>query len=88
MLTAATWVKNAQKASTGMLAAVLIPAFFLWITVFSALIWFLVKVVPATTPVLQVILGGFVVIMLVLDVFLVINFFKNYNQGKKATAKA
>ena len=88
MLTAATWVKNVQKASTGMLAAVLIPAFFLWITVFSALIWFLVKVVPATTPVLQVILGGFVVIMLVLDVFLVINFFKNYNQGKKATAKA
>jgi len=88
MLTAATWVKNVQKASKGMLAAVLIPAFFLWITVFSALIWFLVKVVPATTPVLQVILGGFVVIMLVLDVFLVINFFKNYNQGKKATAKA
>lgn len=88
MLTAATWVKNVQKARGGVLAAVLIPAFFLWITVFVALIWFLVKIVPVTAPALQVILGGFVIIMLVLDILLVINFFKSYNQGKKVAAKA
>lgn len=87
MLTAATWAKNVQKASAGTLAAVLIPAFFLWITVFAALIWFLFKVVPAVAPALRVILGGFVIIMLVLDIWLVFNFFVNYNKGQKVSAE-
>jgi len=84
MLTAASWAKNVQKASGAMIAAVLIPAFFLWITVFVALIWFLFNVVPTVAPALKVILGGFVVLMLVLDIWLVINFFINYNAGHKA----
>ncbi|MGC8721962.1 MAG: carbon starvation CstA family protein [Caldisericaceae bacterium] len=84
MLTAASWAKNVQKASGAMIFAVLAPAFFLWVTVFIALIWFLFRVVPATAVALQVVLGGFVVVMLVLDIWLVINFFINFNAGHKA----
>lgn len=89
MLTAATWVKNVQKVGKGMLAAVLIPTFILWVTVFVALIWFLFVIVPVTAAALQVVLGAFVVLMLVLDLWLVFNFFKSWNQGQKnTTAKA
>jgi carbon starvation protein len=82
MLTAATWVKKVQKVSKGWLTAVLIPTFFLWFTVFVALIWFLFVIVPVTATALKVILGGFVILMLVLDVWLMYNFFKSWNEGK------
>jgi len=86
MLTAATWVKKVQKVGGGMLAAVLIPTFVLWFTVFCALIWFLFKIVPVTAAALQVVLGGFVILMLVLDVWLMFNFFKSWNEGKQNKA--
>ena len=86
MLTAATWVKKVQKVGKGMLAAVLIPTFFLWVTVFVALIWFLFVIVPVTAAALQVVLGGFVVLMLVLDIWLMYNFFKSWNEGKQQKA--
>ena len=89
MLTAATWVKKVQKVGKGMLAAVLIPTFVLWVTVFAALVWFLFVIVPVTAAALQVVLGTFVVLMLVLDLWLVFNFFKSWNEGQKnTTAKA
>jgi membrane protein DedA with SNARE-associated domain len=69
-----------------MLAAVLIPTFVLWVTVFCALIWFLFKIVPVTAAALQVVLGGFVVLMLILDIMLVINFFRSWNQGQQNRA--
>jgi carbon starvation protein len=86
MLTAATWVKKVQKVGKGMLTAVLIPTFFLWVTVFVALIWFLFVIVPVTAAALQVVLGGFVILMLVLDIWLMYNFFKSWNEGKQQKA--
>ncbi|HZL82531.1 MAG TPA: carbon starvation protein A [Candidatus Deferrimicrobium sp.] len=86
MLTAATWVKKVQKVGKGMLAAVLIPTFVLWVTVFAALVWFLFVVVPVTAAALQVILGGFISLMLVLDIWLMFNFFKSWNEGKQNKA--
>ena len=86
MLTAATWVKKVQKVGKGMLTAVLIPTFFLWITVFVALIWFLFVIVPVTAAALQVVLGGFIILMLVLDIWLMFNFFKSWNEGKQNKA--
>jgi len=89
MLTATSWVKRVQKASPGAVALVLIPALFLWITVFIALVWYLIKVVPVQAAAIQGILGAFVVIMLILDLILVINFFVTYNKEyKPAKAKA
>ena len=86
MLTAATWVKKVQKVGKGMLAAVLIPTFVLWVTVFAALVWFLFVIVPVTAAALQVVLGGFIILMLVLDIWLMFNFFKSWNEGKQNKA--
>ena len=86
MLTAATWVKKVQKVGKGMLAAVLIPTFVLWVTVFTALVWFLFVIVPVTAAALQVVLGGFIILMLVLDIWLMFNFFKSWNEGKQNKA--
>jgi carbon starvation protein len=86
MLTAASWVKKVQKVGKGMLAAVLIPTFVLWVTVFVALIWFLFVIVPVTAAALQVVLGTFVVLMLVLDIWLVFNFLKSWNEGQQKKA--
>jgi len=86
MLTAATWVKKVQKVGKGMLAAVLIPTFILWVTVFAALVWFLFVIVPVTAAALQVVLGGFIILMLVLDIWLMFNFFKSWNEGKQNKA--
>lgn len=88
MLTAANWVKRVQKASAGTLALVLIPAIFLWITVFIALVWYLFKVVPTYPGAIAVILGIFVVVMLILDIILVVNFFATYNKEYKPAKKA
>jgi len=83
MLTAANWAKRVQKVSGGILAAVLIPAIFLWITVFAGLIWYLIKVIPASDVSIRGILGGFVVVMLVLDLLLVFNFFRSFGKEYK-----
>jgi regulatory protein YycI of two-component signal transduction system YycFG len=43
-------------------------------------------IVPVTAAALQVVLGGFVVLMLILDIMLVINFFRSWNQGQQNRA--
>ncbi len=82
MITAAIWVRQVQKAKTGWQMAVLIPALFLWITVTVALFWFLLVVIPKTTPVFnKYMLGGFTVIMLILNVILFIDFIGGWRKG-------
>lgn len=89
LLTATNWIKRVQHATGAEIALVIIPAIFLWITVFAALVWYLIKVVPVQAVAIRGILGAFVVIMLILDLFLVINFFRTYNKEYKvAKAKA
>ena len=80
MLTAAAWVKNVQKAGRWALAVV-IPAIFLWITVFVALVWYLFKVVPTLAAATKVPMYIFTIVMLFLDIVLVAQFFVSYRKG-------
>jgi len=43
-------------------------------------------IVPVTAAALQVVLGGFIILMLVLDIWLMFNFFKSWNEGKQNKA--
>ncbi|MCI4463647.1 MAG: carbon starvation protein A [Caldisericum sp.] len=91
LLTGASWAKRVQKASGGTLALVLVPAIFLWITVFVALIWYLIEVVPTQAAAIKPILGAFVVVEIILAVYLLVGFFRSYNKEYKpatATGKA
>ncbi len=75
MLTAAAWVIRVQKKQG---AAVLVPALFLWITVSAALIWYVLKAVPVyvgKNPVQGWIIGAVVVIMLLLNLVLIFDYF-------------
>ncbi len=47
LMTAALWVAKVARPSGGWRLAVLIPAIFLWITVTTAIIWFLAVVKPS-----------------------------------------
>ncbi len=80
MLTAASWVKNVQKAGKWA-TAVIIPAIFLWITVFVALVWYLIKVVPTLAGATKVPMYIFTIVMLILDLVLVAEFFVSYRKG-------
>lgn len=74
LITVAAWVINNKK---GKGFFVLIPAVFLWITVTAALFWFLLKITMPeflTGSFQGIVLGIGVVIMLVLNVFLIVDF--------------
>lgn len=85
MLTAATWVKNVQKAGKWAMAVV-IPAIFLWITVFVSLVWYLIKVVPTLAAATKVPMYIFTIVMLILDIILVAQFFVSYRKGPELEA--
>jgi len=82
MITAAIWVKRVQKAKPSWQMAVLIPALFLWITVTIGLIWYLFVVVPGIAVAFnKYMLGGFTVIMLILNFILVGDFISGWRKG-------
>ncbi len=85
MLTAAVWVKNVQKAGRWAMAVV-IPALFLWITVFVSLVWYLIVVVSKMTGATQVAMYIFTIVMLILDLILVAQFFVSYRKGPELEA--
>ncbi len=75
LLTAAAWVMRVQRSRGAM---VVVPALFLWFTVTSALVWYLYKAIPVfmhKSPVRAYVLGGFVLIMLLLNLILIFDFF-------------
>ncbi len=62
--------------------AVLIPALFLWITVTIGLIWYLFVVIPSIAVAFnKYMLGGFTVIMLILNFILVADFLSGWRKG-------
>ncbi len=84
LLTAAAWVVKVQRSKGFM---VVIPALLLWFTVSCALVWFLIKAIPvfmAKNPVRAYILGGFVVIMLLLNLILIFDYFTSKPEGVSA----
>ncbi len=75
LMTAAAWVIRVQKRSGWM---VLGPALFLWVTVTLALVWYLFVAVPtfmAKNPVQAYALGIMVVVMLLLNLILIYDYF-------------
>ncbi|MCD6420713.1 MAG: carbon starvation protein A [Synergistetes bacterium] len=76
MITAAVWVRNILKAKKAYQYAILVPAFFPWITVTVALIWYLIVVVPVLKSAIQYPVGGFTVLMLILNFLLISDFTK------------
>ncbi len=93
MLTAAAWVKlKLDKKYTNM---VLIPAVALWVTVTCGLIWYLLVIIPThfvegvatRVMVTGAFVGGIMVIMLVLNITILVSFYRKlYVTTSPATA--
>lgn len=84
MLTAAAWVIRVQRKQG---IAVLIPALFLWVTVSAALIWYLLKAVPVfvnKSPVQGYIIAAVVLIMLLLNLILILDYFTSKGDAVEA----
>jgi len=88
LLTATLWVKNVQMVKRSFQLLVLIPALALWITVFSGLVWYVIVIVPSLKAQIRFAMYSFVILMLVLAVVLLIDFFAAYRRGPLPEAKA
>lgn len=81
LLTGAAWVaKRLKSKSTGI---VLVPAYFLWITVTAAIIWFTVFILPGTmktAPATGIIVFVIEVIMLVMNFIFIADFLKTFKK--------
>ena len=75
LITGAVWVTRFLRSSRGYQLAVTIPALFLWLTVSLALVWYLVYAVPTFKGAAVFVIGGMTVVMLVLNVMLLIDYF-------------
>ncbi len=76
MMTVAAWVMRDLRVKS---YNVLIPALFLWITVTSAMIWYIAYAVPTfmpNNPIQAYTLGGITAAMLVLNLLLIHDFLK------------
>lgn len=93
MLTAALWVK--KKLDAKYTNIVLIPALFLWVTVTAGLIWYEIVIVPIhfadpaniRSIVTGVAVGLITLVMLVLNVVMIVQFYKNFFEKPAAKKK-
>jgi carbon starvation protein len=67
--------------------AVVIPAVFLWITAFIALIWYVIVVIPTLNLAFRIPMYIFLIVMIILDVYLVGSFFTNFRKTPEEFAK-
>nr|MBP7495243.1 carbon starvation protein A [Spirochaetales bacterium] len=101
MLTAAIWVK--KKLNEKYTNLVLIPAFILWVTVTAGIIWYEFVIIPThfvrapnmtdiaflKNQITGVVVGLINVFMLILNVIMIVSFFKNFGtKTAKAEARA
>ncbi len=80
LLTIAAYVTKVLKKQAWYITY---PAFILWFTVTAALIWYLVKIVPvfaAKNPVQAIVIGIMTVVMIVLNLVLIYDYFKSKNE--------
>ncbi len=76
LITSAVWVTKILGNKRAL--NVLIPALFLWMTVTVALIWYMFVAIPTfmgSNPVQAVILGIIIIVMILLNLLLIIDFF-------------
>ncbi len=91
LLTVALWTIKELNATTGYKIAVVAPAFFLWITLTLALIWYLFTVIPVflhKSAAQGWIISLAVVVMLVLNGVLMYSFLKALRKPSKIAADA
>ncbi len=81
LLTGAAWVSKKLQSKAAAMAV--IPAYFLWITVTAAIIWFMATVLPGTiakTPSTGITVMIIEAIMLIMNIIFIIDFVKNYKK--------
>ncbi len=81
LITCAVWVTK-TLGNAGALN-VLIPALFLWVTVTVALIWYMFVAIPAfmeSNPIQAVILGIIMTLMILLNLLLIMDFFRIWRE--------
>ena len=85
LVTAAAWVyKKLNRKHFGIL---MVPGVLLWITVSVALGWFLFSIVPviyAAKPVQGIAIGAMMVVMFILNIVLLVSFFRNFRERESA----
>jgi carbon starvation protein len=87
LLTASVWVSRGLQASLGYRLLVMVPALFLWVTVTAALGWYLVIAVP-TFGANAYIMGGVTILMIVLNVFLLVDYIRTMRRPRLVEAVA
>ncbi len=81
LLTGAAWVSKKLQSKAAAMAV--IPAYFLWITVTAAIIWFMATVLPGTiakNPSTGITVMIIEAIMLIMNIIFIIDFVKNYKK--------
>jgi carbon starvation protein len=86
LITSAVWVTKILGNKRAL--NVLIPALFLWITVTVALIWYMFVAIPTfmgSNPVQAVILGIIIIVMILLNLLLIMDFFLIWKEKEPGT---
>ncbi len=89
LLTGSAWV--AKKLKSKAAAVAVVPAYFLWITVTAAIVWFSAVVLPGTiskSPVTGITVLVIEVIMFIMNIIFIIDFIRNYKKPIEAEAEA
>ncbi len=81
LLTGSAWVAKRLKSKASAIAV--IPAYFLWITVTAAIIWFIIVVLPGTiakSPATGITVMVIEIIMLIMNIVFIIDFLRTYKK--------
>lgn len=81
LLTGSAWVAKRLKSKAS--AVAVIPAYFLWITVTAAIIWFIIVVLPGTiakSPATGITVMVIEIIMLIMNIVFIIDFLRTYKK--------
>ena len=92
MLTVAIWVK--KKLNPQYTMVILVPAILLWVTVTSALIWYLFVIIPvffrdmakSQNIITGTVVGAITLWMLILNFSIIFNFYKNFKSNSATAA--
>jgi carbon starvation protein len=87
LLTASVWVSRGLQSSPLYRMLVMIPALFLWVTVTLGLAWYLVVAVP-TFKGNAVLMGAITILMIVLNVYLLVDYIRAMRRPRLVEAVA
>ncbi len=85
LLTTALWVYAVLKVRGGFNWLIQIPAWFLWITVTVALLWWTIVILPTLPPIQKYGAGSLVIVSLALDFLLIIYYVRGLMRHRGVT---